>query len=315
MNGRNRHVKYRRSVYRRRQIRFGLILSAVIVALLVVLFLIVGNLLRDKTEELPSRDKTSDTAPISQERTPLPAIKARAVLLEASDSTTFASRIDSLTEGGASAASVPLNTAGGSLLYRSPVGEQLGYPVFGTPSVRISSAMEQIDGSAVYLSGVFYLTAFAEEDALLRSVELSRSAAILAEALQQGMDDVLLITPALTADQVDELLRFAEDVRALAPNGVLGLSLPQAILTHENSSALIDRLWSNLDYLALNAAEFGSEDPVAYATQIVTNPNMTYNRLRYQMRVLLPTCADDTTTEAVIAAVEENGVNNWQILS
>ena len=317
MNGRNRHMQYRRSVYRRRQIRLGLILSVVILAVLLLVFLIVGNLLFGKQEpdeepDLQTNPPTTDNTD-NKEKTPVASLRAKAVLLETSDSSTFATRIRRLTDTGAVSASIPLNTADGKLLYRSAVGEKLGYPTNGTPSVRISSALGQID-NAFYLSGVFYLNAFSESDPLLRSVELSKAAAILGEALEQGMDDVLLIAPGMSADQVDELLRFAEDVRTLSPKAVLGLTLSDSILSHDTASALIDKLANGLDFLAMDATQYGTEDPAAYATATVNDSNMMYNRLRYHMRVLLPACADEATRNSVIDAVEKNGVDSWQIL-
>ncbi len=316
MNGRNRHLQYRRSVYRRRQIRFGLILTVVIVAVLIVTFLIVGNLLFKKDQpESNSPSKNDPPAATGEEHAPVPPIKARSVLLETADSSTFATRIDAMTETGATAASIPLTTADGALLYHSSVGTRLGYPLKGSPSVSISSAMAQIGNTSIHCSGVFYLTAFSEEDPLIRQVELSRCAAILAEATQQGMDDILLIAPTMEATHIDELLRFAEDIRLLAPNSFLGFALPQSILSNESSTDLIDRLWGGMDFLALNASEYGDENFVDYALSIVNDSSMMYNRLRYDMRILLPSFTEAEKTEAVIAAVEEAGVQSWQIIS
>ncbi len=316
MNGRNRHLQYRRSVYRRRQLRFGLILTVIIVSVLVLVFLIVGNLLHKKNPTKADAER-EDTPPemAGEEHAAPPSVQARTVLLETNDSTTFATRIRALTESGGTAVSIPLNTLDGSLLYYSEMGTKLGYATKGSPTVSISSAMAQIGDVSIHCSGVFYLTAFSQTDPLLRSVELSRGAAMLAEAIQQGLDDVLLLAPAMTAEHTDELLRFVEDIRILAPNASVGLALSQGILTHEQASDHIDRLWNGVDFLALDASEYGSADPVAHATQTVNDSSMMYNRLRYHMRILLPSCPNAETTDAVIAAVEEVGVDSWQILS
>ncbi len=316
MNGRNRHLQYRRSVYRRRQLRLGLILTVTITVVLILAFLIIGNLLRKN--DPPEADPTQRNDPhteTGEEHVAVLPIKAHSVPLETADTSTFSSRVRALTEGGAVAVSIPMNTSNGALLYLSTVGTSLGYPLHGSPTVSISSAIERVGNADLHYSGVFYLTAFSEADPLLRSVELSRSAAILAEAIQQGMDDVLLIAPDMDATHTDELLRFAENVRILAPTASLGLTLSPSILTDRMSSDVIDRLWNGMDFLALNASEYGDGDPVAYATETVNDSAMMYNRLRYHMRVLLPSFADKAQTDAVIAAVEEAGVQSWQILS
>ena len=316
MNSRNRHMQYRRSVYRRRQIRLGLILSVVIAAVLLLAFLIVGNLLfgRATPEEPTPTPNAPNNTP--DEREPVPAVKARTVFLETSDSSTFSSRIRALINDGATAASIPLTASNGALLYRSSVGEQIGYPTSGAPTVRISSAVAQVEEQQIHLSGVFYLTAFSKSDPLLRSVELSRSVSVIAEAILSGVDDILLIAPDCAAEQVDEVLRLAEDIRVLAPNATVGFALPSSVLTDEKAAELIDRLWNGLDFLALNASEYGSESPVEYAKQMVEDPNMQFNRLRYHMRVLLPSCGDDSATrDSVISAMEADGVDNWQIVS
>ena len=316
MNGRNRHLQYRRSVYRRRQIRLGLILTVIITVVLILGFLIVGNLLRKKNQPTENQGVTNPPPSVTEEEhSPILTLKARSVLLETADTSTFSSRVRALTENGTTALSIPLNNADGSLLYRSDVGSSLGYPTMGTPSVSISSALSQIKDETLHFSGVFYLTAFSEEDPLLRSVALSHSAAILAEAIDQGLNDILLIAPDMQSTHTDELLRFAESIRILSPKASIGLSLNRSLLTHEQASDLVDRLWNGMDYLALNAAEYGEEDPVSYAAQTVNDSSMMYTRLRYQMRVLLPSLSDTAQTDAVIAAVEGAGVQSWQIIS
>ena len=68
---RNRHMLYRKSVYRRRRIRNLLILGGVALAVLVVLFLVIGNLLLGK-----SRDSYMDSDPSDGNRVEVPAIPA-----------------------------------------------------------------------------------------------------------------------------------------------------------------------------------------------------------------------------------------------
>ena len=118
MNGRNRHLQYRRSVYRRRQIRLGLILTVIITVVLILGFLIVGNLLRKKNQPTENQGVTNPPPSVTEEEhSPILTLKARSVLLETADTSTFSSRVRALTENGTTALSIPLNNADGSLLY------------------------------------------------------------------------------------------------------------------------------------------------------------------------------------------------------
>ena len=51
MNNRNRHLNYRKNIYRKRRMGAVLIFSIVAVALIFALFLIIGTALHSKTKE------------------------------------------------------------------------------------------------------------------------------------------------------------------------------------------------------------------------------------------------------------------------
>ena len=317
MNGRNRHTQYRRGVYRRQRIRTVIITVAIIVVIIAAVFLIVGNILWDKSQERDIDNGVSDETSEVSEPAPhasVRSVKARPVLLETSDSSTFITRLDAALSAGANAASIPLNTESGALLYRSPTAISLSRQLDEEYSVTVKSAVERIENADVYLSGAYYITAMKIEDDLIRSVRLSEDAAILAEAMRAGLDEVMLIVPDMTSAHCDEIVRFIEDIRALCPNVSIGLTLPEAILSSPDNAELIDKLYSGADLLAVNATEYGEAEPEAYIEDTVYDPNIQYYLRRYEMRVLIPYSDDSTSQNSFISALEGTGISNWQIL-
>lgn len=311
---RNRHTNYRRSVYRRRSIGTVLIVLSVVLVVLVIAFVVIGNILNKQSKERGEGTSDTESSESSHDiKKPSKSVNAYPVLLETNDSTVFSQRLDSLIEAGVREFSVPLNTKDGTLLYRSSIASPIGFPS-GNASVSITGAMEKASERGVYVSGVFYLTAFSTEDTLVRSVELSRASAIVSEAIRAGMDDVLLIAPDMTADDTDELSRFVDDVRALADGATVGLTVPSSVFEAENASEVIIRLSEAVDYLALDATESGENDPKLYIEERISNSGMLFYIHMYNMRVLIPSNSDTNVQNEYISALGASSINNWQLI-
>ena len=317
MNGPNRPLPYRRSRRRRQRLRNILILSGVALVVLIIVFLIIGNALKDKVNEnKPSKDsEQTDSDRNEPVRTTPKAIKASPVLLETNDASTFYSRLSRLQSKGSLAASVPLNTQEGALLYRSEVAIELGLQQIGEHSVSLSQAIQSTETMGMYLSGTFYLTAFSQEDDLVRSVQLAEASAILAEAARAGIDDILLIAPDLTEEQISEFLQWIDGIRSLAPDAVLGLALPDALVSEEQSATIMNTLDQALNFLALDATEYADADPATYVDEILNGEQYRYYWRRYQMRILIPEQEEEAIQQQIIEAIERNKIDNWQILS
>ncbi len=313
MNRGNRHMRYRRSVYRRRRIRVALIVSGIVLAVLVALFLILGNLFFDKVQQVPT-DKTK-TPTTTETESPLPFesvrhVKAPLLSLDGSASTVYG-RLSSLVEAGHTAVSVPLTDENGTLLYRSEQAVKGNYSIQGTASLSLAELAEVAQASNVYLCGTYTLAAATEEDTLARSVRLAESAAVIAEACLAGIDDVLIVAPALPVAQQAELMRLVESIRAFAPNAIVGLSLPETEVAAPDATR-IDTLARAFDYLALDLGQYGQSEPVAFAEARMSG--MLYYLLRYEMRVMIPSLSDEATQSALIATVENESIDNWLIV-
>ncbi len=311
MNGRNRHLQYRNSVYRRRRIRTILVTVGVLLGVLLVSFLVIGNVLHKKSEERQANDTTAaeTVLPAPAEKTPPKEIAAYAARIETADAGSFADRVAALPNGGA-AVSIPLTDRAGGLLYASPLAQRLGLQSTDGYTVTVAAALSSVGER--YSSGIFYLPALAEEDALLRSVRLSQSAAILAEAAGAGLDEVVLTVPDMNEAQTEELLHFVTEVKRLAPELTVGLAVSAAIRQSEQAAAVLDRLYEGLDLLAVEVLA-GEGDAVAATENLIGAPGMRYNLLRYHMRLLFP-ATDGDTQNALIAAAEKEGFRNWQFV-
>lgn len=312
MNDNRRHLQYRKRIYRKRRIRLILTVSGILLIACVLLFVIFGNLLANRRDETPSdSESTASSSERTEENFPSISVRAFPVVLETSDASTLSERLQTLHENGAEAASVPLTRPDGSLMYHSDTASALGLGN-GTFSVTLSQAVQAADDYGLTLSGVYYLTAFEETDSLLRSVRLSETAAVLADALQSGMHDVLLMAPALTVDHIEELSLLASEISRLCPDGTFGFCLPSSVLHDENVAVWVSDLMQVFDFLALDATDFSDTTPTE-AVHATLNGRLDY-LLRYHMRLLLPCLTDEAEQAAVIAAAEQHGSQNWQIL-
>lgn len=303
----HRPMNYRRSVYRRHRIRTVLIVVGISLLVLFLLFLWIGNLFSDKME-IPD---DGQTPPPTEDSTPvLPASavrKIQAPLLSLRSGNAAAH--DALTlaaTNGQTALSLPLTDANGTLLYRSEVAERLSMSM-GTSSVEISSLCTAAEANGIYLCGSFTLKAAEEENPLDRSVYLSEAAAVIAEAFEYGVHDIVLRAPSMDRSNLSELIRLAEAVKSFSPNALLGLALPDDLVAAPDAS-VIEQLAYAMDYLALDLSRYGEEEPVSVA-EFQTDA-MLYYLLRYEMRVLVPSEHQD----AIVTKITEFNIKNWMTL-
>ena len=317
MTGKNRHNKYRKSIYRRRSVGIIILVSVICLSVMLTAFLIIGNLLHKQSEKRndPSLEDTEISSDnLTNEKAPVRSIKAHSVLLETQDSSVFSSRLEALVRNGIYEASVPLNTADGKLLYKSEIANKIGYSN-GDANVTLTKAVSSAKENNIYLSGIYYLNAFKNSDPLVRSVELSRAGALISEALNAGFNDVVVIAPEMTNAQIDEVIRFIEDIKSLTNGGAVGLCVSDSILSAESSQELsntISTLDGKIDFLAIDASpgyisgNYGTiGDKISAVQQYI---------LMYKMRVLLPNATDSNSASAIINEAESNGVKSIQFL-
>ena len=314
MNNRARHIQYRKSSFRRRRTKAAIIIASIAVAVLVALFLIIGNALHNKTESTAKKrnDKTSATEPdaSASKLTEAKLISGYALpLLE--DSSTFSERLSALPED-AEAVSVALNQPDGTLLYRSSLSSTLTFLESATDASDLSSLISRIDDEDLYTSALLYVPSFAESDALLKDVYLSSWCSVAAEAIRAGVDDCLLVIRTATVDDVERICELATLIRQIEPNAIVGCAIPEDVSIAENAEVLIKKLSNAFNYLALDTTNYKDDEDVASYVEARIS-QMQMQLIYYKMRVLLPRASDAETQQIYIEAAKKYNISSWQI--
>ena len=159
-----------------------------------------------------------------------------------------------------------------------------------------------------------YLTDFSGDDDLIRSAALGYHSALISEALRSGVDEVLIFAGDIPPDRYAELARLALEVKRLCPDGIIGISLPVSAFADAQNSTVIDELWNAFDYFAADLTHCTGGE-VGAAEQISGElGQMLYYLLRYNARVLLPYTQNADELSLMIAAVNDSGSENIQIM-
>ncbi len=314
MNRQKGHIKYRKSVYKKNRIKL-VVLSAVITLVLVsLIFLIIGNVLGNKVENGSETDTTDLNSETVSAHKDIASIYAYPVPLDMSGST-LQGRISSARANGYKAASFYLDDKDGSLWYSSPTAQSLGKQQSNTELRTLQSIVSIFSDSEFYTVGVTHIADFEREDDLERSAAIGYYAALIAEALRSGIDEVLVYVGEIPLEQYTELVRLCQEVRRLCPDkGAIGISLPPSFFTQQQPELIFDLLWQEYDYVAIDLTSPTNEMSLSeYADKSLVG-NTLYYLLRYNIRVLLPNTDTASLSEAE-AAVHGKGSQNIQILS
>lgn len=314
MNNRQRHLRYKRSVYARRRVRVAVWTAVAVLCVLLLLFLIFGNLLNNKVEadrlEDAARENAALTEPVETLPTP-PAIQGQPVYLVNSEGAPLGSlesqyrKLSATTD----ALVLSLDGADGTLRYRSSVATALGGRSILSGSRDLGSILNGPNNRGFYISASLTLSECREKDDLIRSAKLSLVASLVCEAIQKGADDVLLLAPDATPEQLPELILLAETVHSLLPEAVVGLSISEAILSDKACATHLDSLSKAYNYMALDRSEVSI--PTATDNGSWLLGNYQYYAIRYEMRLILPNGSDDQ--KAVLdAALAKGHLTNWQ---
>ncbi len=312
MSNRNRHMQYRKSIYRKNRVKLTLIISLCAVAALFILFLVVGNLLHAKTE--PDDSNEGDGSKQTEQNTStLPAasnITAYALpLLE--EGTLLSGRLSAI-DASCGAVSIALNNADGTLLFKPQLALSLPHLRVDPQAASLSSSISQIDQYDFYTAGILYIPAADSSQKFMSDVELSVLAAIASEALDSGVDDIMLVCRSATAESVSSVVSVAERIRANIPTATVGFALTDSILSAENRESLIDRLSKSFSYLAVDTTQSKDEDTLTHIENRISN--MQYMIMYYKMRVLLPSGADAQQNAAYAEKAKEYYIQSWQML-
>ena len=322
MNGAHRprkRMSYRQRIYRRRKIKYIIALSALALAVLFVIFLIIGNILDRKVEstiagldDLGFADSGKVETDAAYHKTPA-SYTVKPTALSASGSS-LESRLAALKSNAVKAACFELDTESGALLYASSVARSLGYQSAEQDLWHLENAIAKFDANGLYSVGITYASGLDDSSDLSRTAAIGYHSALIAEALRVGVDEVLIIAPKTDAESSNELIRIADEVHRLVPDGKIGLALSYPLpeipdSDNEFSDELLVSLWEAFDFFALDICDGISTVDEAE----LRAGELLYYVLRYNMRILIPS-DNDALAADLTRMCEQRGFNNIQIM-
>lgn len=176
--------------------------------------------------------------------------------------------------------SVTLNTPTGQLNYTSEVVDYLGME--STSDRVLYDEMNEVHLFASFVGGVFYPQALYQEGADLQYAAAAKECALLKEFLHAGGSEILLCGIPFTQTDTASVLRYVKQVKAMAGDSPVGISVPLALARADGAWTLLESLAKECDFLALDLTEATS---VGGPEQILTDAR--YYIQQYDMRVIL----------------------------
>lgn len=308
-------MQYRKSIYRKKRIKAVVILSALALAVLFVLFLIIGTALHNKTSEDPASKRDDKNSTSSTEAATDILSEARSVggyaLPLLLDGSNFSERLAAIPND-ADAVCIALNTTDGTLLYRSTLSAELSYLEYASDASGISNVIARLQERELYASALLYIPSFSEENDLLRDVYLSSWCSVAVEAFREGVGDCLLVPRSVDEEDVEKICNIAELIHEIEPQTVIGCLLPDSIITAQSNEALIARLDRCFNYLALDTTDYKEDDDVAAYVEARIS-QMQMQLIYYKMRVLLPYSSDAQTQREYIDIAQKYNISSWLI--
>ena len=94
----------------------------------------------------------------------------------------------------------------------------------------------------------------------------------------------------------------------------MGISLPSEVLSGEQNETLVASIWGAFDYLAVDLySTLNYEGDIAGEVGAKLG-TMLYHLLRYNVRALVPSVADDALAASIHETALSNGVKSIQIM-
>ena len=311
MNGRNLNVRYRRNVYAKTRMKVIAIISAVVLAILLIAFLVVGGMLKNKVDD--DRNKGGEEQPSGVD-SPSPeitvgAVKGYGISLSGVNTTKISDKATEIQKAGGSNMSFVTRDSSGKELYKSSLAQSMGKQS-GSDLIDVSDINSRAANKGLSASAIVPVNAFGKKDNLERATQLFYDAAICAELCREGADDVLIRLDGqkISDSNIEELLRFADWVKGLDAEATIGVAITLDVLEGQGAEVYVGRLVEKFDFMALdltNEKPWESND---------SGSEMQFYLIMYKMRVLLPDASGSELT-LMTDYLKKLGVENWQTVA
>ena len=314
MSTRNRHLKYRKSIYKKRRLRATVIITVSAIVLAFTLFIIFGTLLHSKTQPESDFDSTSSETDDKEGGSSLktaPTVNAYALPL-LMDGSRFSERLDEIEQNypDASDVCINLNLPDGTLLYDSELSKSFSNIEVTEYASSLENSLSDISDKDYYTTATLYIPSFSNDNDLEKEVELAIWGAIACEVLREGIDDLLILAPDATPDDIQKLSYLADMVHENVSGAIVGFTLSDSLVLDEDRIVYIDELKSHFNYLAVDMATSEEKQNVEYIEDL----KMQSMIIRHNMRILLPHFFDTEIQNEYITLINQSNFINWQVL-
>ncbi len=132
----------------------------------------------------------------------------------------------------------------------------------------LSETVKNIHGSGGRVCAYFYVKAFAVTDPYLQDLRISYEIAVIREAFDRGVDEILLVLPDPTAENIARLESYVSKASFAAGESPVGVLIAPEIFA-DAESYLASRLASVCDFAALDLRAIDAES--IFAEEAETN--------------------------------------------
>lgn len=207
--------------------------------------------------------------------------------------------------------SVCLRDGDGFITYHSEVDVAIGGET-DMGSRKLSLAVGDIRDEGGYVCGYIYSGAFSESDPYMREIKKAYELALVREAAEGGVNDILLVGIGVGKEGVEELEDFLCRAARAAGDATLGILIdPDTVKKDENT---VKRLAAACDFLALDLRDLSKRADLAESEDRPGELYSTLDSMKYFVKVYSMRIVFSSTNERLREAALKLGVTSVQVI-
>ena len=212
--------------------------------------------------------------------------------------------------------SFPLRSSQGELSFSSSVVSEAGIGQ-NTSDISLEEEMSYVHGLGGYACAYIYSTAFDCEDKYLREIYKAYELALIREAAECGVDDILIVGLDVNADNIAEIEKYVSDAAVAAGKAPLGVLVSREIVLMTNDGVYFaSRILAACDYLALDLRALDINEVTAPTEPDgVSGVEMLVDELEYYIEAYHMRMVFDIENEDLREIFRDIGVHNTQIIA
>ncbi len=209
-----------------------------------------------------------------------------------------------------------LKNAAGELSFISSTAAEAGIAQ-NESSISLADEMAYIHGLGGYACAYIFSTAFDCEDIYLREIYKAYELALIREAAECGVDDILIVGLEVNAGNIAEVEKYVSDAASAAGKAPLGVLVSREVVLMANDGVYFaSRIRAVCDYLALDLRDLDKNEMLESIDPDGNNGidailgELGYYIEVYQMRMVL-----GSKNEELRESLRDLGVRNTQIIA